>query len=557
MVRFSKIWCWIPELLAAALFVACAREEVVDGGNGVSLALSLKNVGEVPEVQTKMTATITQDGTGFRGIEQVYVIPFLTESASPVTAGAKRLENRNVLIQNPAIGQSGLVANNRSHLYKIVSVPMRTNRVLAYGKAFDDGSVSTKEGKHKNGVLTPSGLDNPNTTNDISFSLESILEEDDLTAINNTSNTFIAALNGVVEVLQTSDDPDIKAFLDAFTFENQIIACSYQTLYGLYQDILGAYSTYATNGGTNKEAIDALNTKIPALEAALQAGKGFPSTNYGIPEGAIGMWWNGNRYVKIMDKVNISLVPMTGYCYPPSLWYYANSSVKTANDDRVEEEYKPQNYTWESILSHYEGTSVQSSTRSVAIKDQMEYGVGLVEFRFRTPSSSAVSAIGCPLTGIIIGDQKDVDFSFAPQSSAESRFTYDNTITGGITLGNTSQYIQMLVLPTDSQQTVHFALEFQNNTGSTFPCQQGTIMPGCKFYLAGELNPGEGHKTVDKDNLDSVFYSDHKTTIYIKVTSLANAYNTVPDLRDPQLELGVTAEMDWMQVEPGGVKLPF
>ena len=41
------------------------------------------------------------------------------------------------------------------------------------------------------------------------------------------------------------------------------------------------------------------------------------------------------------------------------------------------------------------------------------------------------------------------------------------------------------------------------------------------------------------------------------MNDLANAYNTVPDLRDPQLELGVVAEMDWIQVTPGGIKLPF
>ena len=54
-----------------------------------------------------------------------------------------------------------------------------------------------------------------------------------------------------------------------------------------------------------------------------------------------------------------------------------------------------------------------------------------------------------------------------------------------------------------------------------------------------------------------MFDSDYKTTVYVRVSELGNAYNTVPDLRDPQLELGVVAEMDWMQVEPGGIKLPF
>ena len=520
--------------------------------NAISLALSLRNTGDVPEVNTKMTAAITQDGVGFRGIERVYVIPFQTESAVPVNAGSARLGGRNVYINNPAIGQTGLVANNNSHLYSTVSAPLRTNRVLADGKAFDSGSVSTREGKHKNGILNASGLDNPDVPGDISFSLEAILGADDLTALNQTSDNLISALNGVVEVMQASSDPDIRALLDAFTFQNQITACSYQNLYRLEQSILGALSEY---NGTNPDAINALMIKLSNLQSARNAaGSGFP-VSYGIPEGTLGMWWNGHRYVRLIDGVNISLVPATGYCYPPSLWYYANSSVKTSSNVNVEEQYKPQNYTWGSILSYYtEGTSVQSSTRSVAIVDQLEYGVGLVEFRFLTPTGNAASAGGCPLTGIIIGDQKDVDFSFAPNSS-ESRFVYDNNISG-VTLGGTSQYVQMLVLPTDDNQTVHFALEFQNSTSSSFQCQQGTVQPGCKFYLAGELKPGTGTKP-DGENIYGVFDSDYKTTVYVRVNDLGNAYNTVPDLRDSQLELGVVAEMDWIQVEPGGIKLPF
>ena len=553
MVRCIKIWCLITELLVVALLVSCTREQIRDRGNSVSLAISLKNVGEVPEVQTKMTATITQDGAGFRGIEKVYIIPFKTESANPATAGTGRLGDSNVQIQNPAIGQNGLVENNRAHLYNMVSVPLQTNRVLAYGKAIDSGYISSKNGKHKNGVLNPSGLDNPNTPGDISFSLESVLEADDLTEINTISDIIIAALNGVVEVLQTSEDEDIRVFLEAFTVENEITACSHQNLYNMEQSIFGALSYYS---GTNPDAISEVMGKLSELQAARGlAGSTFPAS-YGIPEGSIGMWWNGHRFVKIHDNVNISLVPMTGYCYPPSLWYYANSQVKTSNDDSVTQQYKPQNTTWGSILTFYDGGgSVTTSTRSVAIVDQMQYGVGLVEFRFRTLGGDAEVARGCPLTGIIIGDQKNVDYSFTPNSS-ESYFVYDNTI-NGITLGSTSQYVQMLVLPTTDGETVHFALEFQNNASSTFRCQQGTVPPGCKFYLAGELKPGNGTKPEGNETIADVFTSDHKTTVYIKVKSLANAYNTVPDLRDPQLELGVVAEMDWVQLDPGGLKLPF
>ena len=170
-----------------------------DGGadyakyNDISLALSLKSTGDVPHVQTKMTAAITQDGTGFRGIEEVHIIPFLTESAAPVSAGNPRLGGTNVYIQNPVIGKTSLVANNNSHLYPVVKVPLSTNRVLAYGKSMDSGNAATRQGKHVNGVLTPTGLDNPNTTADISFCLEPVLETSDITSIDQAADGMIAA----------------------------------------------------------------------------------------------------------------------------------------------------------------------------------------------------------------------------------------------------------------------------------------------------------------------------------------------------------------------------
>ena len=551
-------------LIAVALLsaTACERTALSPGGdnpdNAISLALSLKHIGDSPAAQTKMSTDITQDNAPFRGIEQVCVIPFQTEvdeeteEASPATATSARLGSSNVVIQNSAISRNGLVANNYSHLYNIVQVPVLTNRVLAYGKAYDTGSVSTKEGKHKNGVLTASGLDDPDTPGDISFSLESVLEAGELDEINQTAKELIDALNGVVAVFQASDLADAQTFLNTFTFKNQIIACSCPAIDQLEKSLLVALSEYRWDT-PDAEAIAAViaaaMTKLSELQDAYnRAGSDFPAS-YGIPEGAIGMWWNGYRYVKIIEGVNISLVPASLYCYPPSLWYYANSTIKTSDNDNVNQQYTPANTSWSLILSHYNGSSVMSSTRAVAIVDQMQYGVGLVEFRFLAPGVDAAAAYGCPLTGVIIGDQKDADYSFAPKSPSSSRFVYDNNISG-ITLGGSSQSFQTLVLPTTVGQSLHFALEFENNTGAEFRCQQGVVRPGCKFYLAGELTP-------DDEDPASVFEPDHKTIVKVQVVNLNNIYNTVPDLCDPQLELGVEAVMDWIQLEPGGVKLPF
>ena len=94
---------------------------------------------------------------------------------------------------------------------------------------------------------------------------------------------------------------------------------------------------------------------MSAFSHALSAaGSAFPSS-YGIPEGAFGFWWNGSGFVRMVNGVNIALVDPASYCYPPSLWYYANSSILTSDDENVRNEYVAANAAWDDILVHYSG----------------------------------------------------------------------------------------------------------------------------------------------------------------------------------------------------------
>ena len=115
-------------------------------------------------------------------------------------------------------------------------------------------------------------------------------------------------------------------------------------------------------------------------------------------------------------------------------------------------------------------------------------------------------------------------------------------------IGKTGQTVPTLVLQTTNDTPILFALEFKNTTGYTRRCQQGDILPQCKFYLVGKLEAPAG---------GSVFTQDRVTTVSVKVESLRNAYNTVPDLHDPQLEIGIVTEMKWNQITPQSIILDF
>ena len=558
MSRWSFIRLVSLSILTVWTGTGCDRLDNIappDRDPSLSLVLSLKNVLPGQETPTKLSPQVTQSEGVFRGIEHVYLVPFNTKESRAVEPEDPRLGTQNIVLGSSAINKSGLVANNNSHLFGSAIVPSRMNRILAYGKAPDNGSLDTKDNRHANGMLTQEGLDNPANTEDISFHLESILasgETNEYDAMIATADELLDQLNVVMTMMAESPFASIVSIFDNVKRENQILSCSYASFDQLRTEIQTALLRIPFESMDLIQEISRVSQAVSAFSQVLMAiGRNFPAS-YGIPEGAIGFWWNGKAFIRLINGVNIALVEPASYCYPPSLWYFANSPVKTSNNENVKNQYIPTHEHWENILAYYgDGDEVTSITQGVAIVDPLQYGVGLLELSLSAPGAEAATLINnCPLTGIIVGDQKDVDYRFMP-GSGPSRYIYDNvtlTSTGYPMIGKTGQTVPTLVLQTLKDTPIHFALEFKNTTGYTRHCQQGDILPQCKFYLVGKLEAPVG---------GSVFTQDHKTTVSVKIESLRSAYNTIPDLHDPQLEIGIVTEMKWNQITPQSIILDF
>lgn len=548
-------------------------EDLSDVGEPtLTLAMSVKKSSSEHTVTTKMPSATTQTNGKFRGIDQLYIIPFRTGSDSEsdaVTGNDSRLGSENITMANPGIASSGLI-NNSFRLFDLAHIPLGTNRVLVYGEAQQDKvSVASKTLKHRYGVLTAEDLYNFPKAKDIHFQLEPILgtRSDGEETVNEyaeasaLADDILSKLNEVMRQILLSESSAIKTIYDLISVysEDKILACSYHVFNWISSQIFTALTEDGMyNSSTIYDIIRVTGYVSEFVDAIEAAGSDFP-TRYGIPEGTMGFWWNGNKFVRLINGVNIALVDPENYCYPPSLWYCANSPVQTSKDGGVKAQYIPDN-DWETILGYYnDGPVVTSFIKSVAVTESLQYGPGLLDLSFLKPGKEAEVASGCTLTGIIIGDQKNVGFDFAPYAHTEknpnpSRYIYDDVTENQLTLGTTGKSVQTLVLQTLSGQTVHFALEFKNESGYLLQCQQGAILPNCKFYLAGELNPESEHATAP-ENINSVFSQDHKTTVTVRVESLKKAYNTVPDLHDPQLEIGIMAEMKWVPVTPQSMTL--
>ena len=74
------------------------------------------------------------------------------------------------------------------------------------------------------------------------------------------------------------------------------------------------------------------------------------------------------------------------------------------------------------------------------------------------------------------------------------------------------------------------------------------IYPGTRFYLLGTLKPFDNtqQKYVGTDNaIKKAFVQDYVTTAKFTVQSFKNAYHTLPDLRTPSLEIGLSVDLTW------------
>ena len=155
------------------------------------------------------------------------------------------------------------------------------------------------------------------------------------------------------------------------------------------------------------------------------------------------------------------------------------------------------------------------------------------------------------LTGILIGDQKNVDWQALPIANADAMVIYDTDLIA--TTFSTAYDVasQTLVLET-AQDAVNVALEFQNDSEVDFTGVNNCIIPaGTKFYLIGKLDiseEGKNYKQMTEGKATAIFQQDFKTIAKFTINTLENtAYNIVPDLRTPKLEFGLSVDLEWQK----------
>jgi hypothetical protein len=120
---------------------------------------------------------------------------------------------------------------------------------------------------------------------------------------------------------------------------------------------------------------------------------------------------------------------------------------------------------------------------------------------------------------------------------------YDNVIDPAIVAkkdgDNYSDFVSTLVLE-NGTENVMVAVEMLNDKADFYGANNQLIPLNSKFYVVAELDATKATQTDGH-----VFKQDYTTTARLTLKDLTTAYNTIPDLRTPELELGFSVNLDW------------
>ena len=549
--------------------------------------------------QSAATVQNDQAIASFRGMDNIVLLPFATTGAvntDPITSTSTKLGEKisltTILLPNAAtvineIPASALVATSNSVLYNDVTIPVGTGSFLFYGKAKDSGTDN-----FVNGALTMTeGQPSAITFDPVQIYPASTTTASSVGAALATYLTTIAqaanwagcavATNSAETWYNASLGELYSKFTSMKAGSSRTVQAAIQDLYSTIKNNTDAVSTAIKTAIENTTYVSSTTGGVLTFKDAIGNSEStyFPG-DVNLPDGAALLSFDATTktFTQTTDGNGNTGVTAkyTDYVYPASLYYYCNSGIKTSNSSQQSAYNSTDN--WGTISGKYtDGTTVGTSTRSVAILDPIQYGVGRLDATVKTEAATlydkngeayAVPAAGFTVTGILIGGQKQVKFDFTTNAAATTIYTiYDNIekSQSGTTLSATTTASDLnytLALETAVETPVNVAVELVNN-GADFEGVDGVIPTGCKFYLVAQLTPSNG-TNYNATTMNQVFKQDHKTiaTFTIKTgysktdathfpatggntVGLGKAYNTIPDLRTPQLELGLSVDLTW------------
>ena len=540
---------------------------------------------------TRMTDAITQQsGKPFRGISDILLLTF---SGDPSSTGNK------IATKVHKIGEDNNAYDQDDYrrLYRDIDIPVGTDYMIFYGTAKKANTTSSfTYGKTNN-------IDTYETETDLTkrnFKLSTITNVD--FANHQAANDIIAALNDIAKSSGT-DGTNAVAWADVIDSKYDAVTWITKSerdfLKKYYEKFinLSAGSQYSVKAfitklksiligeGTEADLSKKYLTKsiVDNCDAALTKIKSlsFPR-DLSLPDGVAKIHWNstknsfeyytaGSEVFSTGDIINYNKI-----CYPAELSYFVKTSTMVSDKEMSHVNDFPDYNKWTTDISQawpiggtFENAEVSSSTRTVALRDPVQYSVAVLQSTVKCADATlkdngqskggleqdqdvTVNSVGFPVTGILIGGQPEsVDWKYEPTSTETFANTiYDQNMNGTITAGTTASnanYTLVFDNKSTDKKPVFVTIELENNSGMDFYGNDGIILNGAKFYLVGKLDPEATTGTTKPTGVDRVFVQDHITKANFNITNLKGAYNCIPDLRTSGINVGLAVDLSWQE----------
>lgn len=606
------------------------------------LALALPDISTTnADAATRMASAVVQDGSA-RPVQILSITPFETQGVISADDNASYLDGWNS--DTEYINKKGEVTDDENtrkfHYLEKLTFQRGVASILSYAKAEPisslplgattksyNGSLITKiDGEKLESDYIPRFI-NPSS---LTFDLEPIYDVEGegvpshaeviagyLTSIANSEVT-----EGEETLRWKDTDGVLKGFYNGFINMGNdarpgLIAGSAANVIpfvnALYEDIDEALSSESISLMDIQKALcNQIKTNILAGTHLPTGEDGFKVVNdevkslgldypgeLSLPDGAAVLVWNTD-YVNSPSEQHFDVVTQTTstsnitgmgrYAYPPELYYYGNSLIKTSNKEIEWEDIYEDNNTWDAVLSEYEYplnpdgyATVSGDTKAVAIKDPLQYGVARLQAKVSQTAATLKDSDGddievgtdkFPITGIIVSGQFPVAYDFKVLNSGISvagdagdesieHFIYDRHVLDGsnvpiyLSSAAETEAFNTLVLqskdyngndPGSSEITV--ILELLNNSQDFKGEKKMWVYKGTKFYLVGKLSFDTPPQSGDEDYTKRVFTQDHTTEVTMTINSLARAYNVMPNILSGRLEVSVEMKLKWTEATP-------
>lgn len=540
------------------------------------LALSLPSPSAAG---TRLAESVVQaEGEDFRGIQRLTIVPFSKQGRIGLDDQPSYAEIDHLVVNNFATEN-----NEKLWYYSKVYLKHGVASFLTYGQATLPDSYQKKE--YGSLVLKLEGTkvtEVPEkmtvTPANLNFELEPIYDDRDAenhvetpleaTAIADYMTSIAQAQADETYTWANSEDERLKPLYENFVAKSgegfDVLAGSAANVKAYVAQLKAKLEDYDFAGGSTEQNIK--ENIIARIDDARKSAcdVSYPG-NRNLPDGAAVLQWcakEGGTYGFVPQTQTTTIAPISGiyrYAYPPELYYFGNSQIKTSNTEVTTADYtdKP---SWAEIVntSYTFGNAVTPNTRAVAIKDPLQYGVAQLQATVQATTSSMTDAktpnantvtVGddtFPITGIIVSGQFPVNFDFTPQydgaSDDNEHFVYDSQLGNHHLTTTATAPFRTLLLQTHVGEKVKVILELVNNSNTDFTGENnGIVYRGTKFYLLGEVTPPQGKP---------VFKQDEITTMEMKVNTLKHAYNVMPNIQSGRLEVSVEINLKWTQATP-------